>query len=492
MIAPYRSGRSRGRAVSALLVAVVLGGAAVFGAGAALGGPTAFGAGAAPVTTVASAGLRAAAGWGLALPAASPGPAPAPPPAPAAKAYLLMDATTGAVLAENNADEPLALASLTKIMTLHLTLRALRAGRLAPGEVVRVPNYVREGMPPDSSVMGLRPGDPVSVKDLVFGAAVGSANDACVVLAEAISGSPETFVAEMNREAARLGLHTASFADPHGLSPLDRMSARDLSRLVTAYLDETPEALNYHATREYAYSGRLLRNRNGLLGAYPGADGLKTGHTSEAGYSLVGTAERDGTRLVAIVMGVGDKTATEGGGEGYRDAATAALLDWGFANFATVRPLEDPLARSGASTGKRATAGAAGWPEAPGAPSADLHWTTRPEEAIPVLGRLGVFGGARTEVPVGAARPVAVTVRKGSGASVTTKIEAAGPLVSAPVHAGDKLGAVVVYAGGVEIGRFDLVALATVPRGGWTALVQGAWKLIGLPAAGSGLLRGPG
>jgi D-alanyl-D-alanine carboxypeptidase (penicillin-binding protein 5/6) len=248
-----------------------------------------------------------------------------------AQAYLLVDATSGAVLTANNPYQPLIPASLTKIMTLRLTFAALRSGRIHLADQVTVSKNAWGGRRPlkGSSLMFLQPGRAVTVRQLIEGAAVASANDACVALAEHIAGSMPDFVAEMNAEAGKLGLATARFYDPHGLSTGNRISAADMARLALSMLRDYPEYLEYASKPYMTYMGIAQRNHLRLLDKVDGVDGFKTGYLSMFGYNVVVTAMRGDKRLLAVVMGTPPRVNGRLGGR-VRDQLAAKLLNTGF------------------------------------------------------------------------------------------------------------------------------------------------------------------
>jgi D-alanyl-D-alanine carboxypeptidase (penicillin-binding protein 5/6) len=182
--------------------------------------------------------------------------------------------------------------------------------------------------------MFIREGEFVRVDDLIKGVAVVSGNDACIALAEGISGVTEVFVESMNKKAQALGLENTNFTDVHGLDNTGAQytTAKDVANLSKAYITDHPEALDYHSTLEFSFNGITQRNRNGLLWTYPGVDGLKTGHLNAVGYNLVATAKESDMRLIAVVLGASS--------EAIRETEVRKLLNYGFRNFETVRASE--------------------------------------------------------------------------------------------------------------------------------------------------------
>lgn len=251
-------------------------------------------------------------------------PAPAPPII-GAKSYLVIDSRTGTELASLNPDEALAPASLTKIMTTYVVFDALKKGQLGLDDEVTISE---KAWRMEGSRMFVEVGTRVTVKDLLLGMIVQSGNDASVALAEHIAGSEGVFAELMNQHAARLGMNSSHFMNASGL-PAERhvTTARDLSTLARALITDFPDYYPWHAIKEYTYNDIRQSNRNSLLWRDPTVDGLKTGHTEDAGYCLVASAERDGMRIVSVVMGTSSTKA--------RTDGTQALLNYGFRFFET-------------------------------------------------------------------------------------------------------------------------------------------------------------
>lgn len=242
-----------------------------------------------------------------------------------ATSALLLDFRTGEVLHAQDADAPVAPASITKLMTMRLVLRELRSGRIAWDDAVPIGAGASVENPEfsDASRMGLWKGERVRVEDLMLGVAVPSACDAAMALAEFLGGSAGAFVAAMNAEAERLGMRHTHFVDPYGLSPQNQTTARDLVKLARRYVEDEPGSLaRLHSLPSFCYRSQTLRATNLLIGRYPGVDGLKTGYLDAAGYHQITTAERGGDRLISIVLGTRSKAA--------RRDESAALLEYGF------------------------------------------------------------------------------------------------------------------------------------------------------------------
>jgi D-alanyl-D-alanine carboxypeptidase len=236
---------------------------------------------------------------------------------------IVLDAQTGQVLHELNADIPTPPASLTKMMTLYLTFEALNRGRLRLDQYLQVSDYAASRPP---SKLGLKPGEAISVQDLILGIVTKSANDAAVVLAEALGGSEAGFAPQMTSKARQLGMNSTVYDNASGLpDPNQRTTARDIAQLALALYRQFPGECRYFGTRTFAFRGHKVRNHNHLLDWYPGLDGIKTGFVDASGFDLAASAMRDGHRLIGVVMG--------GRSAGWRDRRMAALLDQGFADI---------------------------------------------------------------------------------------------------------------------------------------------------------------
>ncbi|OZI30181.1 peptidase [Bordetella genomosp. 10] len=258
----------------------------------------------------------------------------APLPALDAKSWLLLDQTSGAVIASRNADERVEPASLTKIMTAYLIFRGLRDHALKLDQMVTVSEHAWK-VAPGSSKMFIEPGKQVSIDDLLSGLLIQSGNDAAVALAEASAGSEEAFVQKMNEEAQAMGLAHTHFNSPHGLpDPQTYSTAADLARLAGRLIQDFPDMyVRYDSQKSFRYNNITQPNRNRMLWIDPSVDGGKTGHTEAAGYCMIVSAVRPGAsgprRLISVVMGTSSEKA--------RTAETGQLLNWGFGNFETLK-----------------------------------------------------------------------------------------------------------------------------------------------------------
>ena len=333
-----------------------------------------------------------------------------------AKSAILMERSTGTVLFEHDADKQMPPASITKVMTLLLVFEAMDAGKFTmETEIVASEHACSMG----GSQIWLEPGEAFTVNELLKAAAISSANDACVALGEAVSGSEETFVELMNERAAELGMKNTVFKNCTGLDAEGHLStARDIA-IMSAELLSHPEIKNYSTVWMDSLRGGKteLTNTNRLVRFYKGCTGLKTGSTDGAGCCLSASAERDGMELISVTLGSPNTDE--------RFAAGRKLLDYGFANFALVKmtPPEEYLA------------------------------------PIPVA-----HGTAETVQPI-CEEPAAFLLKKGQEAGVEQSVYLPEKL-EAPVKAGDALGRVTVTLSGGEIGGYDIVAAEDVPRMG--------------------------
>ena len=334
----------------------------------------------------------------------------------AAKSAILTERSTGTVLFEHDADKQMPPASITKVMTLLLVFEAMDAGKFTmETEIVASEHACSMG----GSQIWLEPGEAFTVNELLKAAAISSANDACVALGEAVSGSEETFVELMNERAAELGMKNTVFKNCTGLDAEGHLStARDIA-IMSAELLRHPEIKNYSTVWMDSLRGGKteLTNTNRLVRFYKGCTGLKTGSTDGAGCCLSASAERDGMELISVTLGSPNTDE--------RFAAGRKLLDYGFANFALVKmtPPEEYLA------------------------------------PIPVA-----HGTAETVQPI-CEEPAAFLLKKGQEAGVEQSVYLPEKL-EAPVKAGDVLGRVTVTLSGGEIGGYDIVAAEDVPRMG--------------------------
>jgi D-alanyl-D-alanine carboxypeptidase (penicillin-binding protein 5/6) len=270
---------------------------------------------------------------GQPAPAAMPVP-PAPVPS-GAKAWLLMDFDTGQILAGQNIDARMEPASITKVMTSYVVNAEMKNGKIKPDDLVAISERAwREGgAGPEGSFSGFELNSRNKLTDVEKGMSVQSGNDAAIALAEHVAGSEEAFAALMNSYAQRIGMKNSHFTNAHGLSdPNHYSTARDLALMGRAMIRDFPEAYSYNALKEYTVGAITQHNRNGLLWREgSGVDGIKTGHTSNAGYCLLASAKRGNQRFVSIVMGIETKSQAEG--FRLRENGNLNLLEWGFRFF---------------------------------------------------------------------------------------------------------------------------------------------------------------
>jgi D-alanyl-D-alanine carboxypeptidase (penicillin-binding protein 5/6) len=359
------------------------------------------------------------------------------PPSINADSYLLVDFDTGAVLVEHNPDLQLPPASLTKLMTAYILAEEVALGRLALDDTVRVSRNAWSQNPVfnGSSLMWIEPGKPVTVAELERGIVISSGNDATVAIAEHIAGSEAAFVDLMNRYAEEMGLTRTHFENSHGLPHPDHLStARDLATTAVAAIRDHPERYAVYKEQSYTYNDITQYNRNHLLREDPSVDGLKTGYTRVAGYGLVASAEREGMRLVSVVMG-SSSTAS-------RKAETRSLLNYGFRFFETLRPLTQDASLSEAR----------------------------------------VWKGQSKQVALGVTDEVVLTLPR-STASIDTQVEVDEPLV-APLDVNDVVGRVTLLRDGEVVSEVPLRVLQRVEPAGffarlWDTIVLWFQQLLG-------------
>jgi len=249
-----------------------------------------------------------------------------------AKGFILIDYTTGKVIAEGNADMQLAPASLTKMMTSYIIGKELQSGDMKNSDKVMISEKAWAKKFPDSSKMFIEVGTEVTVSDLNQGIIVASGNDACVAMAEHIAGSESAFADLMNAHAEQLGMSSSYFENSHGLHSSEHFtSPRDMATLAIAIIKEVPEEYKIYKQKSFTYNNIKQYNRNSLLWDKSlNVDGMKTGHTSQAGYSLVTSATKGDMRLVTVVMGTDSERA--------RKVESKKLLNYGFRFFETTTP----------------------------------------------------------------------------------------------------------------------------------------------------------
>jgi len=355
-----------------------------------------------------------------------------PPPTIAAKSWLLLDATSGQIIASQDPNLRIEPASLTKIMTAYVVFGALRDKKVTLNQMVNVSTRAWK-VDSSSSKMFIDPATPVSISDLLHGLMIQSGNDAAVALAEAVAGDESAFVVMMNKEAERMGLKSTRFANPHGLpSPDNYSTAQDLSVLAKRVILDFPEFYKIDSVKSFTYNKITQQNRNRLLWLDPTVDGMKTGHTEAAGYCMIPSARRpNGTgerRLITVVLGTNsDSTRTQ---------ESQKLLNWGFQNFDTVKLYSKGQA------------------------------IATPE----------IWKGSKSEVKIGFTNDVLVTVPKGVAAKLKPVLERKDPLV-APLAQNSRVGSLKMMVDGKPLLDLPVVALETVEE---ASIFGRAWDSIRL------------
>jgi D-alanyl-D-alanine carboxypeptidase (penicillin-binding protein 5/6) len=298
-----------------------------------------------------------------------------------ARNAFAIDFQTGAVLLDKGGDERIPTASMSKIMTAYVAYTYLAEGRAKLDDMLPVSEHAwRTGLGGDQSRMFVPIGGQVKIEDLLRGVIVQSGNDACVVLAEGLAGSEAAFVEKMNATAEKLGLTNSHFANVHGLpAPGHYMSPRDLAMLSRHLIQDFPQYYRYEAEKEFTYNGVKQGNRNPLLYRNIGADGIKTGHTEEAGYGLVGSAIRNGRRIIVVLSGMSSMKE--------RDAESEKVLEWAYREFNdyAIGKAGEPIDEAPVWLGAHA--------KVPAAPAEDLV-VTLPRAARRDLKVMAVYDGA--------------------------------------------------------------------------------------------------
>jgi D-alanyl-D-alanine carboxypeptidase (penicillin-binding protein 5/6) len=340
------------------------------------------------------------------------------------RAAVLIDFRTGAVLFAKDADVPLPPASMSKLMTANMVFERLKDGTLRLDDTLPVSERAwRTG----GSKMFVKVGDRVPVDDLLHGIIIQSGNDACVVVAEALAGSEAAFAERMNQRARELGLANTNLMNATGLpDPQHRMSVRDLALLARHIIAEFPEFYRFYSETEFTYAGIRQYNRNPLLQkGVPGVDGMKTGHTDEAGYGLVTSALRDGQRLILVIAGAKSPRS--------RASEAERLLEYGFREF--------------------------------------QHYKLfAPGETVQ---EADVWLGGRSRVPLVAPGGVAVTMSREARKEMVVRLVYHNP-IPAPIAQGQVLAELQVTAPGLDVMTFPLVAASDVPQAGMLGKVTSA------------------
>lgn len=369
----------------------------------------------------------------LAVAIAAPALAQAPAYETAAPIAFLKDLQTGRVLFAKNADQKIPPASMGKMMSVYVAFKLIKAGEANLNQQVLVRPETWKKWNNQGSTMFLSVNEQVSVENLLHGIVTLSGNDACVVLAEGLGGTEANYVALMNREAKRLGLKNSNFANTNGWpDPNEYVTARDLATIAEATIRDFPDLYKRFYGKENFTWGKTMGagqditqpNRNPLLGKVPGADGLKTGHTQEAGYGFTGSAEQNGRRLVMVVAGLDSF--------GGRVAASVDFMNWGFAAWQNL-----PLGKKGQ-----------------------------------VLGKVAIEGAAEPQIDAVAGRDLFVTLPRGFAMERKTVVQPL-PGLKAPLKAGSQVGWLTVTMPGQQPVRAPLVTPVAIDEAG---LFRRAWN----------------
>ena len=358
-------------------------------------------------------------------PAETARPVPSAPQL-AAASYILMDFNSGRILVEHNADQRVDPASITKLMTAYVVFSELDQGNISLPETVPVSEKAwRTG----GSRMFIEPDMQVSVEDLVRGMVIQSGNDASVALAEHVAGSEEAFASLMNHFSEQLGMTGTHFVNATGLPDPDHYTtARDVAVLSLATVRDFPDYYAWYAEKEFTFNNIRQHNRNTLLWRDPAIDGLKTGHTEAAGYCLAASAKRDGMRLISAVMGSASEST--------RASESQTLLNYGFRFFETVQ-----LYQGGQE-----------------------------------LARARVWKGLTEDVALGIAEELFVTIPRGRYDELEARVEVQ-PELTAPLAAGDAVGAIRVVLGDETVASRDLLTLAPVEEAGFFGSIMDSMTL---------------
>ncbi|MEO2266806.1 serine hydrolase [Pseudoalteromonas pernae] len=352
------------------------------------------------------------------------------PPEINAKGYFLVDFTTGKVITEGEADTKLAPASLTKMMTSYVIGTEIAAGNISPTDMVTVSENAWAKNFPESSKMFIEVGKQVSVEDLNRGIIIQSGNDACVAMAEHIAGSESAFADLMNAHADKLGMTNTHFINSHGLDTDEHYTTpRDMATLGAALIRDVPDEYALYKEKDFTYNGIKQFNRNSLLWDQGlDVDGIKTGHTSEAGYSLVSSATKGDMRLIAVVMGTSSERA--------RKVESKKLLNYGFRFFETVTPYK----------------------------AGDKFADQR------------IWMGDKENVSLGILEDTPITIPRGQQKNLEANFELDTTL-EAPLEKGTKVGTLYLRLAGEDIASYPLVTLESVQEGGFFSKIYDYLRL---------------
>ena len=335
-----------------------------------------------------------------------------------AKLAIIVDANSGAVLLDKNAGQRMPTSSMSKVMTMYMVFEALKQGHLHLNDEILVSERAWRNSMNDGSRMFIQVGSRVKVEDLIRGVIIQSGNDASVALAEGVAGTEEAFVDAMNTRAKEIGLKDSHFMNATGLPDPDHYSTpRDLAVLAYRIMTDFPEYYHYFSEKEYVYNNIKQQNRDPLLGKVPGADGLKTGHTEIAGYGLIGTALRDGRRVILVMNGLESQKD--------RQEEGIKMMEWAFRSFEAKKILAKGQAVDSAR----------------------------------------VWLGSSELVPMVVAQDVNIVMPRAKRNDLKLSVKYQEPL-NAPIKAGDKVGTLQVQVPDQQPVAIDLLAGADDPRKG--------------------------
>jgi serine-type D-Ala-D-Ala carboxypeptidase (penicillin-binding protein 5/6) len=355
---------------------------------------------------------------------------------------ILIEASSGSVLFEKNADELRAPSSMMKLMTAEVVFHAVQQGEIKLTDEYRISEnaWRRGGAPAGGSTMFAALNSKVSVNDLLHGAIIQSGNDACIALAEGIAGNERMFASDMMTKRAReLGMTQSTFGNSNGLpDPANKMTVRELAKLARYVIQTYPEFYKLFGEKEFTWNKIRQQNRNPLLNSLEGADGLKTGYTKEGGYGMVGSAVQNGLRLIVVINGLEDPDD--------RASEAKKMLEWGFRNF-------------------------------------EARTLFAPEQTI---GYAKVFGGESRSVKLASPEPIKVMVQKNGTDKLIARVVYSGP-VRAPIEPGQQVGVVKVWRGANIAMEAPVYAAEAIGKGStMRRAIDGASELvIGMFRAGA-------
>ncbi len=350
-----------------------------------------------------------------------------PMPNIAADAYVLSDFNSGQILAGSNIHERIQEASLTKLMTAYLTFKALAEGRIKLDQMVTESTHAWKT---GGSRMFIDPRHPVSINNLILGMITDSGNDAAVTLAETIGGTEGVFTQMMNEEAQQLGMHGTHFMNATGLpNPDHYTTVYDLTLLTRALIQNFPQYYHFFSVKYFTYNGITQPNRVHLLWTDPSVDGLKTGYTSEAGYCLIASADRNGMRLISVVAGTKSESA--------RNTESEKLLNYGFSLFKTRRIYA----------------------------------------ANQIVTQDSVWKGSKDRVAAGVTQDIFLTLPRGQYKDMKATISVRQPLV-APLSLGEQIGTINLTLNGQPLASYPLVAKQAIPLAGFFGRMWDSMRLM--------------